>query len=159
MFDALEIHKATYADLDNLWPLYRELNPGDGIIDETAARNRLETLEKYPGSVVLIGTVENIAVTSCTLIVIPNLARAGRPYALIENVVTSASNQKKGYGKAILEEAINRAWQEDCYKVMLLTGSKDPGTILFYEKCGFSQTKIGFQIRNGVPANPRNKGQ
>ncbi len=159
MCTGLEIREAKLSDLQDLWPLYRELNPGDEIIDEKAARSRLETLEKYPGSVVLIGTVENVAVTSCTLIVIPNLARAGRPYALIENVVTSASNQKKGYGKAILAEAINRAWKQDCYKVMLLTGSKDPGTILFYEKCGFSQTKIGFQIRNGVPANPRNKGQ
>ncbi len=158
MLNALEIRNATSADLEILWPLYRELNPEDEVIDNEAAKRRLERLEKYPGSAILIGILEKVAVTSCTLIVIPNLARAGRPYALIENVVTAASNRGNGYGKAILEAAVKRAWEEKCYKVMLLTGSRDPGTIKFYENCGFSQSKTGFQIRNGVPANPRYDG-
>jgi hypothetical protein len=30
---------------------------------------------------------------------------------------------------------------------MLLTGSKDPGTLAFYREAGFEQNKTGFQIR------------
>jgi hypothetical protein len=30
---------------------------------------------------------------------------------------------------------------------MLLTGSEDPTTLRFYENCGFTQDKTGYQIR------------
>jgi hypothetical protein len=34
---------------------------------------------------------------------------------------------------------------------MLLTGSKDPATLRFYEEAGFEQSKTGFQARR-IPA-------
>jgi GNAT superfamily N-acetyltransferase len=69
------------------------------------------------------------------------------PYALIENVVTHTDHRNRGFGKAILKAATERAWVEGCYKVMLMTGSKRPSTIAFYGAAGFEQTKTGFQIR------------
>jgi predicted GNAT family acetyltransferase len=81
------------------------------------------------------------------LIVTPNLTRNGASYALIENVVTHADHRKKGYGAALLAHTAERAWEAGCYKVMLLTGSKNPATLRFYENCGFVQDKTGFQIR------------
>jgi GNAT superfamily N-acetyltransferase len=71
-------------------------------------------------------------------------------YGLIENVVTSAGFRGNGFATAILHEAAERAWKHDCYKVMLLTGSKDPATLRFYEQAGFEQSKTGFQMRNVV---------
>ena len=84
---------------------------------------------------------------SCTLIVIPNLTRGGKPYALIENVVTHAGYRGRGYGTSILHAAAKAAWDVGCYKVMLMTGSKQPSTLKFYENAGFEQTKTGFQMR------------
>jgi GNAT superfamily N-acetyltransferase len=86
-------------------------------------------------------------VTSCTLIVIPNLTRRGAPYALIENVVTHADHRRAGHGRAVLKAAVAAAWAAGCYKVMLLTGRKDAGTLAFYLRAGFEQSKTGFQIR------------
>jgi len=102
---------------------------------------------RYEGSVILIGLVGTELATSCTLAVIPNLTRGGAPYALIENVVTHAEHRSRGFGKAILEAAIGRAWDAGCYKVMLMTGSKRPWTLAFYEAAGFEPSKTGFQIR------------
>ena len=79
--------------------------------------------------------------------IVPNLTRGGKPYALIENVVTHANWRKRGFGSAILAEAANRAWRHDCYKIMLMTGSNDPATLAFYEEAGFEQSKTGFQMR------------
>jgi hypothetical protein len=31
--------------------------------------------------------------------------------------------------------------------VMLMTGRNDPGTLDFYQRAGFQQSKTGFQIR------------
>ncbi|MCG8545658.1 MAG: GNAT family N-acetyltransferase, partial [Alphaproteobacteria bacterium] len=95
----------------------------------------------------LLGLRDGVHVTSCTLIVIPNLTRGGAPYALIENVVTHPDHRKRGYGRAVLTEAIAAAWRHGCYKVMLLTGPRRPATLKFYADVGFEQTKTGFQVR------------
>jgi GNAT superfamily N-acetyltransferase len=108
-------------------------------------------LLRYPGSSILVGIRGDAFVATCTLIVFPNLTRGGAPYALIENVVTDARHRKLGYGRLILEAAMTAAWRRDCYKVMLLTGSKDPATLRFYEEAGFEQSKTGFQARR-IPA-------
>lgn len=97
------------------------------------------------------GLSRSTLVASCTVIVIPNLTRGGRSYALLENVVTHAEYRNRGFGKAILNAAAERAWAEGCYKAMLMTGSKRPSTIAFYEAAGFEQTKTGFQMRR-LPA-------
>ena len=144
---SLTIRRATHSDLSALLALYSHLDPKDKIPTIEQASERLEQLTRYHGSCILIGLAEDVLVSSCTLIVIPNLTRAGQPYALIENVVTHTSHRGQGYGKAILREAVACAWQADCYKVMLMTGSKRPSTLAFYEAAGFEQSKTGFQIR------------
>jgi GNAT superfamily N-acetyltransferase len=78
-------------------------------------------------------------VSSCTLTVIPNLTRACRPYGVIENVVTHTMHRGQGWGKAVLAHALDDAWRQNCYKVMLLTGRKDEATLRFYERAGFDQ--------------------
>jgi len=88
-------------------------------------------------------------VDACTICVVPNLTRGCRPYALIENVVTSGAHRRKGWGKAVLSEALAFAWSQDCYKVMLLSGRKDDGVLRFYEAAGFNpDEKRGFIARS-----------
>jgi GNAT superfamily N-acetyltransferase len=151
MKEDLKIRPATEEDLLGLLSLYRHLTPDDPILSEVDATNILDQLQKYQGSQILIGQIGQEIVSSCTLVVIPNLTRGGTPYALIENVVTHQQYRKRGMARAILQAAVDTAWQNGCYKVMLLTGSKDPGTLEFYEKAGFTQNKTGFQIRR-IPA-------
>jgi GNAT superfamily N-acetyltransferase len=49
-----------------------------------------------------MGIAEDAIIASCTLVVIPNLARGGQPYGLIENVVTHAAYRGRGFGKRLL---------------------------------------------------------
>ena len=79
-------------------------------------------------------------VSSCVCVVIPNLTRGLRPYALIENVVTHPDHRKKGYASACLDYAKQIAQRENCYKIMLLTGAKDEDTLDFYRKAGFNSS-------------------
>jgi GNAT superfamily N-acetyltransferase len=148
---SLIIRTASRADLPQLLALYPHLNPADPIPPLDLAEHRFEALQNYHGSAVFIGIVEGTLVTSCTLIVIPNLTRGGQSYGLIENVVTHADFRGRGFGKRILQAAVAAAWQADCYKVMLLTGSKQPSTLAFYGAAGFEQNKTGFQIRRLAP--------
>lgn len=78
-------------------------------------------------------------VCSCTITVVPNLTRGCKPYGLIENVVTHAEHRQRGYGKAVLAEALPFAWSQGCYRVMLMTGRKNEATFQFYESAGFNR--------------------
>jgi len=150
MPDDLVIRPATADDLAALPALYLHLNPDDPAPEPAAAPGILEQLERYAGSAVLVGYCDGMPVASCTLIVIPNLTRGGAPYALIENVVTHGDYRKRGFGRAVLEAALERAWAHGCYKAMLLTGSTDPATHSFYRGVGFAQNKTGYQVRRPV---------
>lgn len=78
-------------------------------------------------------------VSCCNIMVIPNLTRGCRPFGLIENVVTHRDHRRKGWGKAVLKEALSFAWSQQCYKVLLMTGRTDETVLRFYEAAGFSR--------------------
>jgi GNAT superfamily N-acetyltransferase len=143
----LHIHAVEEADLPALLELYRDLNPSDPPLAPADAVSVWRQIENYAGCTIFVGVREKSLVTSCTLVVVPNLTRGGLPYGLIENVVTSSKHRKQGYGAAVLKHAFAEAWKHGCYKIMLLTGSKTPATLKFYEGVGFEQNKTGFQIR------------
>ena len=145
--EGFSIRAALPSDLEGLAALYPHLNPSDEPISRDLATARLDAINQIPSSTVLLGLLHDELVASCTLIVIPNLTNGGKPYGLIENVVTHAGYRGRGYGTSILHAAAKAAWDAGCYKVMLMTGSKQPSTLKFYENAGFEQTKTGFQMR------------
>jgi GNAT superfamily N-acetyltransferase len=146
MVASLIVRPALRSDLPRLLALYRHLDPADRLLLLDLAERRFEELQKYHGSAVLVGISNGSIVASCTLIIIPNLTPGGQPYGLIENVVTDADYRGRGFGKQMLNAAVAAAGQVDCYKVMLMTGSKEPSTLAFYAAAGFEQNKTGFQI-------------
>lgn len=77
-------------------------------------------------------------VASCVCVIIPNLTRGVRPYAFIENVVTHEAYRGKGYATACLDYARQIAEEVNCYKMMLLTGSKQETTLNFYRNAGYN---------------------
>jgi GNAT superfamily N-acetyltransferase len=72
-------------------------------------------------------------------VIIPNLTRGQHPYAFIENVITDEKWRKKGLATACLNYARDIAVNENCYKMMLLTGSKEQSTLDFYERAGYNK--------------------
>ena len=81
-----------------------------------------------------------LIVSSCVCVIIPNLTRNVRPYAFVENVVTHVDFRGNGYAGECLDYARKIAEKENCYKMMLLTGSKKPETLHFYEKAGYNSS-------------------
>lgn len=86
----------------------------------------------------IVKTVDDKIVSSCVCVIIPNLTRNVRSYAFVENVVTHADYRGKGYATECLDYAKAVAEKEGCYKMMLLTGSKDDKTLEFYRKAGYN---------------------
>jgi GNAT superfamily N-acetyltransferase len=147
MTAAITLRPAGPDDLPGLLALYAELNPADPPLDAATAEARFTAILAQPGMMIFVAAKGEAPLASCTLVVVPNLTRAGAPYALIENVVTHSSARRQGLGRAVIRHAIDSAWKAGCYKVMLLTGRGDTGTYDFYTDCGFKQDKTGFQVR------------
>lgn len=147
MSKAFSLRQATRADLPALLALYVHLNPDDTDTDLARSETSFDQFLRYDGSAIFLGETDGTLVSSCALVVIPNLTRGGAPYGLIENVVTHQAYRGRGFGTAVLDAAAQRAWDQGCYKVMLMTGSKRPETLSFYQRAGFEQSKTGFQKR------------
>ena len=134
------VREAKKEDLDALLKLYLFLH-------EENIPEQSEHLEKTwnqiigdPNHHLIVNEIDGKIVSSCVCVIIMNLTRNVRPYAFVENVVTHADYRKRGYAGECLDYARKIAEQENCYKMMLLTGSKKPETLHFYEKAGYNST-------------------
>ena len=147
--DTIIIRMAEWADLTGLLALFQLLNPDDPLLamDDSLQRHWQGILANKALHYIVACT-ESKLISTCNLTIVPNLTRSARPYGLIENVVTHPDYRRRGIGTNVLQYALVIAWKQDCYKVMLLTGSKDEATLRFYEQAGFVRgEKTGFVAR------------
>lgn len=89
---------------------------------------------------IIVNKIDGKIVSSCVCVIIPNLTRNIRPYAFVENVVTHIEYRGKGYATECLNYAKEIAQKNNCYKMMLLTGSKEKATLDFYSNAGYNST-------------------
>lgn len=143
------VREVAEAELPALLHLYAHLHSNDPVLPLDQAAEIWKLMAR-PNQCVYGACWESELVATCTLIVIPNLTRGGRPYGLIENVVTHPDYRRRGYATAVLKHALEAAWGRGCYKAMLLTGSRNEDTLRFYESAGFQRgVKTGFVARPG----------
>ncbi len=89
---------------------------------------------------IVVNVIDGKIVSSCVCVIIPNLTRNVRPYAFLENVVTHRDYRGKGYATECLNYAKDIAVKKNCYKMMLLTGSKEKKTLDFYQNAGYNSS-------------------
>ncbi|WP_300029805.1 N-acetyltransferase [uncultured Roseobacter sp.] len=133
MSEDCRVRPLAAADSDAALALYNELTFGPPVSDPAAFLSVLD----HPGTAVLGAFTDTGLVAMLTLHLLPNVTWSARPYALIENVVTRGDQQRRGFGRRVMQAALEAAWDADAYKVMLLTGQKR-GARGFYESVGFS---------------------
>ena len=135
------VREARKDELDALLELYLNLHE-EGIPEHD---DTWEQIMNDPNHHIIVKEVDGRLVSSCVCVIIPNLTRGIRPYAFVENVVTHADYRKKGYATECLDYARKIASDNNCYKMMLLTGSKRPETLDFYKNAGYnSNDKTAF---------------
>ena len=142
------IREITENDFDGLMKLYAQL--GDNPIPQKSEEvlgvwnNILQNKDYH----IVVADVEGKVVSSCTCVIIPNLTHNQRPYAVVENVVTDQNFRGKGYATSCLNYAKEIAIKNNCYKLMLMTGSKKETTLNFYRNAGYTdKTKTAFDQR------------
>lgn len=133
-------------DYEGLMALYLHLHETE-IPPFDTAKSVWEKILADENYHIIVAVEDELIVSSCTVVVVPNLTRGARPYARVENVVTHADYRGKGLATACLDRAREIAAAAGCYNIALLTGSKKESTLKFYENAGYKRgEKTGFII-------------
>ena len=133
------IREITENDLDGLLRLYMQLHDNPFPETDDPVRGIWAEILADRHHHIIVAEEDGRIVSSCVCIIVPNLTRGQRPYALIENVVTDAAYRRRRLASACLAYAKSLAERENCYKIMLMTGAKDEATLHFYEQAGYDR--------------------
>ena len=139
------LREAVKEDLYELLNLYLFLHEKNIPENSEHLENTWKTIIEDINHHIVVKEINGKIVSSCVCVIVPNLTRNIRPYALIENVVTNEEYRGKGYATECLNYAKEIAIKNNCYKMMLLTGTKNENTLAFYKSAGYnSDDKIAF---------------
>ena len=122
------------ADFEGLMKLYMQLHDNPFPKKDERVMAIWERILADSDYHVIVCEEDGKIVSSCVCVIIPNLTHGQRPYAFIENVITDEKYRGRGLATACLDFA-----RENCYKIMLLTGSKKESTLRFYERAGYNK--------------------
>ena len=139
------VREATENDLPQLLDLYAQLHPEEHFSADDRTEAVWQKILSKPSNVVFMGCLGDRIVSSCHLVIVDNITHGNRPYAVIENVITDERFRGKGYATRLLNYAKASAQKAHCYKMMLMTSSKEETTLNFYKLAGFNgHDKTGF---------------
>ncbi|MBE6868179.1 MAG: GNAT family N-acetyltransferase [Ruminococcus albus] len=127
------------ADFEGIMKLYMQLHDNPFPKKDERVMAIWERILADPDHHVIVYEEDGKIVSSCVCVIIPNLTHGQRPYAFIENVITDEKYRGRGLATACLDFARDIAIRENCYKIMLLTGSKKESTLRFYERAGYNK--------------------
>ena len=133
------------SEKEELLKLYLNLHEDSLPDDRELLDKTWSEIMKDPNHHIIVNVIDGKPVSSCVCVIIPNLTRGIRPYAFVENVVTDVNYRSRGYATECLDYAREIARKNNCYKMMLLTGSKEESTLNFYRQAGYnSEDKTAF---------------
>ena len=139
------VREVKHNDLQAVLELYLDLHETSVPEDSTHLQATWDKIVEDPNYHLIVNEIDGKLVSSCTCLVVPNLTHEVRPYVLVENVVTKEAYRGKGYATQCLDFAREIARKENCYKMMLMTGSKKESTLRFYEQAGYNkESKTAF---------------
>jgi ribosomal protein S18 acetylase RimI-like enzyme/uncharacterized integral membrane protein len=146
----IKIREANNTDLKGIFELYEHLFTSEKYEIDHESKKKWHEILSHKGLSYFVIEKDNQIIASCNISIVPNLWRQKKSYALIENVITHPSFQRKGYGKILMEEVIAFAKKNDCYKIMLLSTANHnrEAAHRFYTSLGFDgDQKRGFNMK------------
>lgn len=144
----LEVRDATRKDIRTLMDLYTAAG-----LDTRGAHVESEMHVMWdrmraaaPGVRVFIFSLGGMPVGTYTLFILPLLAHAGAPEAIVEDVAVHPEAQGQGIGRRMMEHARELAREVGCYKLALSSNQRRVEAHAFYERLGFERHGVSFVV-------------
>ena len=144
-----QVRPLAHDDLPKLLALYAHLHGADNPLP---AHERLDEIWgrilRDDSHVYMSGFLGETLIGACNAVVVPNLTRGARPYAVIENVVTHAKDRRTGAGTKVMRRLIDECIARGCYKIMLMSAADRDSAHEFYQSLGFDKkSKQAFVLK------------
>ncbi|RKS06224.1 putative N-acetyltransferase YhbS [Nocardiopsis sp. Huas11] len=150
MPSAMIIRAAIRSDLGAILRLLRELGDADHsqsahVRMSSAAVRAWTRMENDPDRTILVAEQRGQIIGTLDLLVVANLTHDAQPWAVVDNLVVDPLTRGRGIGRALMDDAVDRAARAGCYKVELLSHESRHGAHRFYAALGFENSAEGFR--------------
>jgi GNAT superfamily N-acetyltransferase len=139
--------RARNEDIEAIRHLLGQLQENEHIFEvgDQAFASAWDEIQNSPSVTCFVAEVSGSVLATMTIAVIPNLTRGARPFAVLQNVVTSKSHRGTGIGRALWNHVAVYAWSKNCYQVLVQTGK--PNAVDWYLNNGFTKGKVGMMMQ------------
>lgn len=144
------IRAAIRSDLGAILRLLRELgdptHTQSAYVRMSSAAVRAWTrMENDPDRTILVAERRGQIIGTLDLLVVANLTHDAQPWAAVDNLVVDPQTRRRGIGRALMEDALDRSVRAGCYKVELLAHETRHAAHEFYRSLGFDESAEGFR--------------
>ena len=150
--EMVEVRQATEADIPRILELYRQLaitsSPAEEKQDPSpeSFKESFGRIQAQAGHELLVAEEDGQVTGTLVLLIVPNLSHNGLPWACVENMVVEEGRRRTGTGRTLIQYALERAHDEGCYKVQLMSTNSRKDAHAFYEAIGFKASAKGFRL-------------
>ncbi|MEL6929881.1 MAG: GNAT family N-acetyltransferase [Cyanobacteria bacterium J06600_6] len=149
--DTLEFILATEQDLLVLNNLYADMNDKP-LMSESEITKVWQQIQEVPNYYIYLAYLENKSIGTFSLLFMPTMMHPSFHKSAILDSVTILSNfRNKGYGKQMVQKALEISAEAGCYKVTLSSNKKRDRAHKFYLDLGFKQHGWSFSYQLAVP--------
>jgi GNAT superfamily N-acetyltransferase len=145
--EPVRVRAAGTDDLAGVLALYAQPDIDDGdVLPIDQAAHIFQRFAHYPDYKLYVAELDGQIVGSFALLIMDNLGHLGAPSGIAEDVVVDPARHGRGIGKAMMQFAIERCREQQCYKLMLSSNAKRERAHAFYEALGFARHGYSFRI-------------
>lgn len=131
------VRKAVVEDAPAIQELYGQLvgNPNVLVLPE-----RIAEIEQDPMTKLLVAEAAGAVVGTALVSLCSDVMFQRQPFAVVENVVVSASHRNGGIGATLMHEVERLCQAAECSKIMLLSSAARVQAHQFFERVGYVGT-------------------
>jgi GNAT superfamily N-acetyltransferase len=143
--DDLTIRPATRGEVADVLALHAQ--PDRETLSLEQAQALFDRIQRYPDYDVMVAEAPGGEIVGTFLLLIMDkLGHLGAPAAVVEDVAVAPDRRGAGIGTAMMRDAMARARKRGCYKLMLSSNLRRERAHRFYDKLGFTQHGLSFEV-------------
>lgn len=136
------IRRAQAGDAEAISKLYGELTT---LSTPSVSAERIATVAESKLTHLLVCEDNDEVIATALVCLCEDVMFQNQPFAVVENVIVGTQYQREGIGKYLMDYIEDFCLQQNCSKIMLMTGSMNRNARDFYTAMGYDpDAKIGF---------------
>ncbi|MDT8757567.1 GNAT family N-acetyltransferase [Sphingomonas psychrotolerans] len=151
---ALVIREAVLVDLPAILAMLAEDTlPADRETDPADPRYRaaFDAIAADPNQLLVAAELDGRVVGTLQLSFLPGLSFRGAWRGQIEAVRIASDLRGRRYGEQLINWAVERCRERDCFLVQLTSSNARTDAHRFYERLGWTKSHVGFKLKLKEP--------